>query len=195
MCGVVALIAISLAEDDDDTVQSASPVTIFGDGSAAAATSQAEPPSTTAAVTTSITPPTSEGNDDPPTSSASTETPASTAAPTTSTTSTTIAPLPENLKPLVAVRVLNGGAGAGQATATTELLADAGFSPLSQADTEFEVAATTVLYAPDRQSDARAVNEVIGAAPGNVRLAPQDDPNWDAFGGDLHVLVVLGPPG
>ena len=50
-----------------------------------------------------------------------------------------------------------------------------------------------MLYAPGQEAAANSVNETIGAASDAVVPAPPGDPNWTSFGGDLDILVVLGP--
>jgi hypothetical protein len=103
--------------------------------------------------------------------------------------------IPPEQRAGIAVRVLNGGARARAATTMSEALRTAGFAPGGSADATRLVAATRVLYAPGRELDAATVNDVVGARPENVVPVPADDPNWAAFGEDLAVLVVLGPPG
>jgi hypothetical protein len=197
VCGVVVLIGMSLADEDSPDALADDPTTILvlnGSG-----TTDAPAFDTTVATDATVA---TEGTDATPTDSTDSTTtdapaetpPASTPPPSSPPpTSTTVPLISDDLKPFVAVRVLNGGAGPGAATDATELLAAAGFDPRAQGDASIDVAVTTVLYAPDRRSDALTVNEVIGAAPENVREATPDDPNWAEYGADLHVLVVLGP--
>ena len=121
--------------------------------------------------------------------------PASTTTTTSSTApeSTTTTLVEVEFRPLIEVQVLNGGAGPGQAGAATATLEDASFAPRSERDAPVFVEATTVLHAPGKQIEARTVNEFIGAAPENVFEVAVDDPNWAEYGGDLDVMVILGP--
>lgn len=197
VCGVVVLIGMSLADDDAPDALADDPTTILVlDASGTTDVPASDTTESTATSgTTESTDPAPTGSTDTTSTDAPAQTPPATTPSSTSPppTSTTVPLLTDDLKPFVAVRVLNGGAGPGAATDATELLAAAGFDPRAQGDASSDVAATTVLYAPDRRSDALTVNEVIGAAPENVREASPDDPNWADFGADLHVLVVLGP--
>ena len=94
----------------------------------------------------------------------------------------------------VAVLVINGGAAVGAARAATEQLRQAGFQPRAAVDAVQRVERRAlVLYAPGQEAAANSVNETIGAAPDALVPAPSGDPNWTRFGGDLDILVVLGP--
>ena len=75
------------------------------------------------------------------------------------------------------------------------MLRSLGFAPAGPADARVLVDATRVLFAPGRELEAATVNEVIRARPENVVLASIGDRNWAEFGGNLAVLVVLGPAG
>ena len=125
-----------------------------------------------------------------------------TVAPTTSTTVPPTTLPPTTVPPTiaitdragVAVLVINGGAAVGAARAATEQLRQAGFQPRAAVDAVQRVERRAlVLYAPGQEAAANSVNETIGAAPDAVVPAPPGDPNWTRFGGDLDVLVVLGP--
>lgn len=196
--GVVALIGLSLTEDDGPEALTVEPdETILA-------------PATSVGPTTTVSPTTSVGEEAPDeaptstvdvattedaTSSSSSSSTSSTSSTTTSTTTTTTTTYPPEFVPFIKVQVVNGGGGPGAARATTdELIAD-GFDPESPNDAVVLLDATTVLYPPGSLSEALRVNEVIGALPENVREAVPEDPNWAEFGpsGDLDVLVVVGP--
>ena len=124
-----------------------------------------------------------------PTTAASPSTPS--APPATSTTTL----IPAEQRGAIAVRVLNGGAPARAAINMSEALRGAGFAPGRAGDAAEAVDATRVIFAPGREAEAATVNSVVTATPENVVPASDDDPNWAAFGGELAVLVVLGPAG
>lgn len=107
-------------------------------------------------------------------------------------------PNPPNLSPerraQIRVQVLNAGAADGAAGLTTGALAEQGFQLLDPVDAVAEAPGTQVLHAPDRRRAALVVAGIVGAERGQVSRADPADPNWDAFGADLDVLVILGPP-
>lgn len=94
----------------------------------------------------------------------------------------------------IAVQVLNAGAEDGAATLATGALAEQSFQPRDPADAVAASQGTLVLHAENRRRAALTVGRIVGAEPGQVVRATADDPNWAAFGGDLDVLVVIGPP-
>ena len=90
--------------------------------------------------------------------------------------------------------VINGGAAVGAARAATEQLRQAGFQPRVAVDAVQRVERRAlVLYTPGQEAAANSVNETIGAAPDALVPVPSGDLNWTRLGGDLDVLVVLGP--
>jgi hypothetical protein len=145
-----------------------------------------DPPATSSSVATVPGAPTSPPVSVPPApATGSPTTPATTPVPTT-------APVQRQA---IVVRVINGGGPPQSATNMTARLREAGFAPARPADARDLVQATRVIFAPGHEAEATAVNEVVQVAPSNVVAATTDDPNWAAFGGDLGVLVVVGPPG
>lgn len=201
--GVVALIGLSLTEDDGPEALTVEPAeTILAPGGTDG--------TTTVEPTTSVDDEAPEDTDDAPsttteestaedsTTDGSTTTTSTTTTPTTTATTTptsTTTTYPSEFVPFIVVQVVNGGGGPGSAAETTEALRADGFDPESPNDAIVLLDATTILYAPGWRSEALRVNEVIGALPENVREATAEDPNWAEFGasGDLDVLVVIGP--
>ena len=94
----------------------------------------------------------------------------------------------------IRVQVLNAGAADGAAALATGALVEQGFQPLDPGDAVAESAGTRVLNAPGRRPAALVVGGIVGANAGQVRRADPADPNWEAFGNDLDVLVIIGPP-
>ena len=94
----------------------------------------------------------------------------------------------------VALQVVNGGAETGAAGAATAALAEQSFQPREAVDAVATVESSTVIYRDGQADAARTVADVLELSPEGAQLAPADDPNWTAFGADLDVLVVLGPP-
>ncbi len=94
----------------------------------------------------------------------------------------------------IRVQVLNAGANNGAAGLATGALAEQGFQPLDPIDAVAESAGTQVLNAPGRRVAALTVGRIVGVGPDQVTRADPQDPNWAAFGADLDVLVVIGPP-
>lgn len=95
-------------------------------------------------------------------------------------------------RPAIAVQVLNAGADDGAAGLATGALAEQSFDPREPADAVEESSGTRVLHAENRRRAAFTVGRIVGAD--QIRQAPADDPNWAAFGNDLDVLVIVGPP-
>ncbi|MGA9275671.1 LytR C-terminal domain-containing protein, partial [Ilumatobacter sp.] len=123
----------------------------------------------------------------------STEPPATSATTAlTSPTTTTIPELPVEAREGVRVRVVNGGAAAGGAQFVTEVLEGEGFAPAGPADAVTQVPQTTVFFAPGQEISASTIGRMI-AAGGDFIIAGTDDANWNEFGSELDVLVVLGP--
>jgi hypothetical protein len=94
----------------------------------------------------------------------------------------------------IAVQVLNAGAADGAAALTTGALAEQSFDPREPADAVAEAPGTRVLYAQDRRRAALTIGQIAGAERSQVVRAVADDPNWAAYGQDLDVLVIVGPP-
>ena len=107
-------------------------------------------------------------------------------------------PRPADISPArraqIAVQVLNAGAADGAAGLATGALAEQSFEPREPADAVAESTGTVVLHADNRRRAGVTVARIVGVEPGQVVRATADDPNWAAFGGDLDVLVVIGPP-
>ena len=89
--------------------------------------------------------------------------------------------------------MVNGGAESGTAAESAATLTDASFSLLDPADAVAVRDSTVVLHGESRRLAGRTVAEVLGVEESAVALGTPDDPNWAAFGGDVDVLVVLGP--
>lgn len=132
------------------------------------------------------------------------QTPEPTAAPTVTESETdddtppATAEPPAELAPderaSVALHVVNGGGQTGAAGTATAALAEQSFQPREAADAVATVETSTVLYRDGQDRAARTVADVLQLSPDEARVATEDDPNWAAFGADLDVLVVLGPP-
>ena len=160
-------------------------------GGPEAATSSTTPTTMPASTTTT----TATSTTVPPTTSTTVPPTTSTTVPPTTLPPTTVPPtIAITDRAGVAVLVINGGAAVGAARAATEQLRQAGFQPRAAVDAVQGVERRAlVLYAPGQEAAANSVNETIGAAPDAVVPAPPGDPNWTRFGGDLDILVVLGP--
>ena len=102
--------------------------------------------------------------------------------------------LPEDARGEVRVLVLNAGAPDGAAGLITGALAEQGFDPADPDNAAAPSDSTRVLYASNQRGAALAVGTIVGADADDVAEANSDDPNWTAFGSDLDVLVVVGPP-
>jgi hypothetical protein len=151
-----------------------------------AATTEPAPTTEPAAATTSRPATTT----DPPATTAATSDP----RPGTSNpaTSTTVDTLPEDRRPTIRVQVLNAGVEEGAAAFVSGVLKQTGFEPVDPRDAARAVDGTVVMYAPGREAEAATVNAVIKTDGANVRVAPANDPNWSASGGEIDVLVLLG---
>ena len=91
------------------------------------------------------------------------------------------------------MQVLNAGVEEGAAAFVSGVLKQTGFEPLEPRDAAQAVDGTVVMYAPGREAEAATVNAVIETDPANVIVAAAGDPNWAAAGGEIDVLVLLGP--
>ena len=212
VAGTVVLFGLAVTEDDDPESITAGPSVVLAPTDASVTTDTSVAPSaiptTDAVATTEVIATTEPAADTQPTTGRTTEPtdpPSTTDAPATTTRatttvaptsptnpapSTTVATLPESRRPTVAVRVVNAGADAGAARFVSGVLQEAGFEPLAPQDAADNVGGTIILHAPGRESEAAAVNAVIQTD--RVIAAPAGDPNWDAFGGEADVLVLLG---
>ncbi|HQV58798.1 MAG TPA: LytR C-terminal domain-containing protein [Ilumatobacteraceae bacterium] len=137
------------------------------------------------------------------TSSASTSSTSSTTSTPAVSTSSSIAPatnsaassVPSDQVSRVSLRIqaLNAGGRQGVAGIATDLLRQAGYTPLKPKDTDITRGGTTVLYAPGQHDAAVAAAGRLFISPDNVRVGDITDPNWRDFGnGLLDVLVVYG---
>jgi hypothetical protein len=189
--GVIALIGFAIADESgSDAITSAPAPTILPPIDSAAATNTS--PDATAPATALA----SQSSDAPIETSAPNT--ASTSDPSTTTTSapatsTTVALIPIEDRASVRVRVLNGGGPEGAATFTSGVLEGEGFSPEGPSDSAAGVAQNTIIFRPGQGSAAATVNESINAAAEFVVEASPDNPNWNEFGADIDVLVVIGP--
>jgi len=191
--GVVALVGLSLDQDSDP--QTNAMVT------APSLAPAGGTPSTGSAAATTIAVATEESGDEPAQGDSAASTtagaegspptsiPATEPAPTT--TSTTL--VPDELRGFVEIQVVNGGALPNQATALTAQLTTAGFAPRRPQDAVENVEATTIYFAPGAELIALSVNSEIGLPLERLLEVPPDEPNWEAFGTDLDVMVILGP--
>ena len=208
--GTAVLIGLALTADDSpETITSATPVALGPDSSDAVATTPpaTEPTVTAAATTPTASPGTSATTAQDPVDETISSSPAASTTTTTerpstttttegpaATTSTTEATVPEAQRPVVGVQVVNAGVEAGAAAFVTGVLKQSGFEPLEPRDAAAGVDAVTIYYAPGRRAEALTVNSIIEADPDRVTTPPVGDANWSAFGSELDVLVLLGPP-
>jgi hypothetical protein len=133
----------------------------------------------------------------PTATQAPTEAPEPTLEPTATPTAAP-APEPTELAPGdrsgVAVQVVNGGGATGAAGAATTRLEEQSFEPRDSANAAAAVNRTEILHRDGQEIAARAVASALDSSDAELRVPAADDPNWAAFGNDLDVLVVLGPP-
>ena len=104
------------------------------------------------------------------------------------------ASLPEERRGEVRVLVLNAGAPDGAAGLVTGSLAEQGFQPANPENAAAPSEGIRVLHAAEQRDAGLAVGMIVGAEADQVQQANPDDPSWAAFGTDLDVLVILGPP-
>ena len=190
--GVIALIGFAIAEDNDpETITTPSAPTILAplDSTTTAPVepTPTEPPTTSADAETDTTDATSDTTE--ATEPAATSTTPTTAAPSTTEAPPTLAP---EDREAVRVRVVNAGGVVGAATFATGILEGEGFVPENPGDGVENAEANTIFYAPGQELAAAAVNESINAQDDRV-IEADDDRNWEEFGSELDVLVVLGP--
>lgn len=192
LVGVAVLIGLAIASDD-------TPESISGTDASLVdpATPTGTAPTPTVAATPLVATASTVGNEatasagtaapNPSTVASSTVT--STTAPATTVTPTTLS---SQQRAEILVKVLNGGAPTGAATAMTATVRLEGFRADGPADAPAPVGATTVLYAPGQGTAAAAVNGIVGAAAPNVLEGSIADRNWANYGAAVDVLVVLG---
>jgi hypothetical protein len=175
LAGLLVLLGLALSEDRRPAAitPDTSPFVFASTApTTAVASSVAVPPATTSA---------------PPAAA-----PTSAAPPAAAPPATNAALLPPEARAAVQVRVLNGGAPAGSAAGVTDRLRAAGFTAAPPTDTESHVDADVVLFGPRADMAAATVSEVLQVAPDHV-VPGGTDPNWSRYGGQVAVLVVLGP--
>jgi hypothetical protein len=201
--GVAALLGLSLLDDDEPAAfQTEDSLGLVPAAESGGNSTTSSSTITSTGVTVSVTTepptvsngPTTESAPDTTVTATTTRSTPTTRPVTTTTAASSASPtLPEDDRGAIAVRVLNAGVEAGAASFVTGVLRQSGFEPLDPRDAPTEVDATTVLFAPGREAEAATVNSVIDADPDNVMPTPDGDASWEEFGGELDVLVLLGP--
>ena len=203
LVGAAAMIGLALTEDPNDDSLVSEPAATFDPAPAEPATSAgattvpetSEPATTGEVEMTAEKPATTPAPTEPPDTSEATTTTTprtSTTRPTTTTSAPNTSAPADGDVASIAVQVLNAGQNEGEGQEVTIALRGAGFDLLAPRDAVEAVGWTTIRYAPGQLAAGRAVNEVVGTDPALVLAATSDDPNWQEFGAELDVLVLLG---
>lgn len=197
LVGVATLLGLSWAADDE-AESSGSPTTtiLVYDPTTAPAV-----PTTTP--TSDVTLPDSipQSTESTPAGSSAPETTATASSPpptSDSIAATTEAPV-DTLSSLerasIAVQVVNGSGVDGAAAFVSDVLRLSAFEPADPADAVEPITTPqgAILFATGEDEAAGAVATALDYGPEQVLAAPADDPNWIQFGGELQVLVIVGP--
>jgi hypothetical protein len=192
LAALAVVLALSWVDEDDAAVQTSDgTVFVWNPSSTTAASS-------TTSSTTTTTVPATQPPADTATAVTSTAAPADSAESMPPTTPLGTDPVPVLLTPderaTVAVQVLNGGAPAGTAAGTSEVLTRAGFAPLQPRDADETVDPPgRILHAEGADLAAATTATVLGWPAEVIAVGSSEDANWAEFAAGLDVLVVVGP--
>jgi hypothetical protein len=115
------------------------------------------------------------------------------AAATTTTASTTTVPTTDRPPQSVKVVVANGSDVSGLAAKTAEFLAQTGYTSTVVTDSESQVSATVVYFAPGFESSAQAIARDLGLPETQVQALPPGAKLAGEQPTDAGVIVQLGP--
>ena len=209
LVGVIGMFGLALTDDGSDDSLATEPAATLGPAPSGAEVTPTGAPEGTAAApapTPESAATTPASSDAPVTTSASTDPPDETDATVTSTTArattTTARPTTTTVPATtttgaadvrtIAVQVLDAGRAGGAAEDVTGALRATGFEPVEPQDAVSDVGWSLILYAAGHYTDAVAVNQVVGGDPALIVPAVAGDANWQEFGDELDVLVLLG---